>query len=102
MRSKGWIVKRNANTCVYDFKTGKISKNDILTFNQVVNHFPNVKCVTTKYGLTKTMKYCLWEKGINTLKFFPRSYYINDISELLDFLEDYKYTLVKYKLKAIF
>jgi len=42
------------------------------------------------------MKHCLWEKGINTLKFFPRSYYINDISEMLDFLEDYKYTTVNY------
>ena len=41
------------------------------------------------------MKLCLWEKGINTLKFFPRTYYINDISEMLDFLEDYKYTQVK-------
>ena len=51
-----------------------------------------VKCITTKYGLTQTVKLCLWEKGINTLKFFPRSYYINDISEMLDFLEDYKYT----------
>ena len=39
-------------------------------------------------------RYCLWEKGINTLKFFPRCYYINDISEMLDFLEDFKYTQV--------
>ena len=41
------------------------------------------------------MRLCLWEKGINTLKFFPRTYYINDISEMLDFLEDYKYTQVR-------
>ena len=47
------------------------------------------------------MKHCLWEKGINTLKFFPRSYYINDISEMLDFLEDYKYTTVNYLYQLI-
>jgi tubulin monoglycylase TTLL3/8 len=51
-----------------------------------------VKCITTKFGLAQTVKLCLWEKGINTLKFFPRTYYINDISEMMDFLEDYKYT----------
>ena len=47
------------------------------------------------------MKHCLWEKGINTLKFFPRSYYINDISEMLDFLEDYKYTTVNYYINLL-
>jgi len=65
-----------------------------------------VRCITTKYGLCQTAKLCVWERGINTLKYFPRTYYINDISELLDFLEDYKFTqaqaaINKYaKLKA--
>ena len=78
---------------IYDFKTsGKIAPQDLMSYNPIVNHFPFVKCITTKKGLTKTMRLCLWEKGINTLKFFPRTYYINDISEMLDFLEDYKYT----------
>ena len=55
METKGWIVKRNKETYVYDFKTsyGCTPKElEVTSFSQVVNHFIGVKCITTKYGLT--------------------------------------------------
>ena len=99
MVSKGWKVigreDKKVDTEIFDFRTSKGVNEKMLSKmykNQICNHFMGVRNITTKYGLCNTIKLCLWEKGINTLKFFPRTYYINDISEMLDFLEDYKYT----------
>jgi hypothetical protein len=94
-REKGWKVLTKSNTKHYNFKTvirisGKLLSK--LETHKVINHFEKTQCITQKSGLTQSAQFLIIKKGINTLEFFPRSYYINDITEMMDFIEDFKYS----------
>ena len=66
---------------------------------QYINHFQENKSITAKFGLSRNIRN-LASLGKDPNHFFPRCYDINDVAELEDFFEDFKYSQIKSYLFA--
>jgi tubulin monoglycylase TTLL3/8 len=56
---RGWVENTDKKSNFYDLKwTSKISDINFATLspNQMVNHFDNNSCLTSKYGLLKSVR----------------------------------------------
>lgn len=70
---------------LYDLKwTTKVSDVNFesLRPHQLVNHFNNNACLTSKYGLIKSLRSIMFSEGIDIDSFFPKAF---DMSDLQDF-----------------
>lgn len=57
--SRGWVENTDKKSSFYDLKwTTKISDINFASLkpNQIVNHFDNNACLTSKYGLIKSIR----------------------------------------------
>lgn len=82
---------------IYDCKF-VCKKKDIDYVNmldcQYINHFQENKSITAKFGLARNIRN-LASVGRDHSIFFPRCYDLNDVAELEDFYEDFKYSHVR-------
>jgi len=67
---------------------------------QVVNHFDNNICCTSKFGLSMSLR-TLQQDGFDSDEFFPRCYDLGDQLSFEDFLEDYQFTAVLFNLSSL-
>lgn len=58
-----------------------------------MNHFEGTKTLTTKVGLTHSMKNLVWQHDIDINEVFPQSYDLTDFEseEFKDFLYEMKF-----------
>ena len=68
---------------------------------QYVNHIQNARIITTKVGLTHSLKNLVWSEKVDIGEFFPQSFDLTDKrgEEWRDFLEDFKFSQVVAYLK---
>ena len=91
--SRGWVENPHHESNCFHFKYTLKSRDlnlEQLTESQIVNHFSKASNITTKVGLLKVLKNCLWNCSIDTDDFFPRSYDTNDENDYIEFSNYYK------------
>lgn len=79
---------------MYDYKWTLFEKDvkyDQLGKDQIVNHFQKSNHVTTKGGLTRTMKQSHWNTGVNHTNYFPQAFELYLEEDLDEFIEEFKY-----------
>ena len=69
-------------------------KLDAISNGQLYNHFPDTQPLTTKIGLTQSMR-----RNYNSERFFPRCYDFTDESQIIEFENDFNKTAVINLLK---
>ena len=82
---RGWVENPDKKSNFYDFKwTTKVSdiNYDGLKYNQAVNHFNNNACLTSKYGICKSLRSVMFSQSVDVDKFFPKAF---DLCDLTDF-----------------
>ena len=57
---------------------------------QIVNHFPTATSITTKVGLTHSLKNLIWFNSVDIDTFYPRCYDLAIKDELDDFIQEFK------------
>ena len=56
----------------------------------MINHYPDIRCLTTKRGLTLNLKNLIWWSNTDVDEFFPRCFDLTDNGEMEDFAEEFK------------
>lgn len=88
-----WVLNNQKDSNFFDFKF-TLSSSEIdfnsLSSNQIVNHFKNSTCLTTKSGLITTLAKApfLAIHNKNHLDFFPRAYNLSTCNDLNKFVID--------------
>lgn len=99
---RGWVENYDKKSNFFDLKwTTKISdiNFDTLKPNQIVNHFNNNACLTSKYGICKSLRSIMCPEGIDIDKFFPKAYDLTDLGDFENFLEVFKWNFCESLLK---
>lgn len=47
----------------------------------MVNHFNNNACLTSKYGIIKSLRSVMFNESIDIDKFFPKAFDMSDLSD---------------------
>ncbi len=78
---------------LFDFKWCIRSRDiphKMLKESQVVNHYKGNTNVTSKVGLSHTLKNLIWFNNVDIDTFFPKCYDMNNVDDYDDFKEEYK------------
>ena len=98
LKTRGWVENKDKESPCYDFMwtlmTKDVPHNDLLP-NQIVNHFPTATSITTKVGLTHSLKNLIWFNAVDIDAFYPRCYDLAMGEEIDDFIQEFK------QLKAV-
>ncbi|KRX02871.1 hypothetical protein PPERSA_04074 [Pseudocohnilembus persalinus] len=102
---RGWVKNQDPFSPCFDYKwTTKIIdiQFDCLSENQIVNHFDQSQCITSKFGLPKSLRSLIYNDDVDIDNFFPRCYDLGDTQGFQDFIENYKFTKVESFLRQVF
>ena len=98
LRSRGWVENEDRESPCFDFlwslMTKDVAFNDLQP-HQIVNHFQTATSITTKVGLTHSLKNLIWFNSVDIDTFYPRCYDLALGEELDDFIQEFK------QLKAV-
>jgi tubulin monoglycylase TTLL3/8 len=100
--SRGWVENPDHRSPCFDLKftlMGKDIDQGGLAEGQIVNHFEKNTALTTKVGISRTLRNLIWFNNVDIDTFYPRCYDCNDEGEFEDFLEDFKTTKAEAILK---
>ena len=81
LKERGWVQNPDYNSPCFDLKyTLQIKEIDFdhLQDFQMVNHFQKNGVITTKLGLTKTLRNNVWINDISEDTYFPKCFDLND------------------------
>ena len=93
LKSRGWVENKEKESPCFDFLWTLMSKDVLhneLQPNQIVNHFPTATSITTKVGLTHSLKNLIWFNSVDIDTFYPRCYDLAIGEELDDFIQEFK------------
>jgi len=93
LTQRGWIENPDPSSKDFALKwcPGVDIKYDSIKANQYVNHFEKNTLLTTKMGLSRSMKNLIWYENEDIDEYYPRCYDLNDIGDFDDFMEDFKF-----------
>ncbi len=95
LKDRGWVENKDKDSCCFDLKwtlkTKDIDTNALLD-HQIVNHFAKATSITTKVGLTHSLKNLIWFNNIDVDTFYPRCFDLGLPEETDDFITDFKAT----------
>lgn len=98
LKSRGWVHNKERESPCFDFMW-TLKAVDVphaqLSNHQIVNHFAKAASITTKVGLTHSLKNLIWFNSVDIDHFFPRCYDLAIGEELDDFIAEFK------QLKAV-
>ena len=98
LKSRGWVHNKDRESPCFDFlwtlKSVDVPHNQ-LSNHQIVNHFSTATSITTKVGLTHSLKNLIWFNAVDIDTFYPRCYDLAIGEELDDFIAEFK------QLKAV-
>ena len=93
LKSRGWVQNKDPESPCFDLlwtlKNSDVRHND-LTPQQIVNHFQKAASITTKVGLTHSLKNLIWFNSVDIDTFYPRCYDLAIGEELEDFIQEFK------------
>jgi tubulin monoglycylase TTLL3/8 len=102
LKQRGWVENKDKESPCFDLKwtlkTKDIDTNTLLD-NQIVNHFAKATSITTKVGLTHSLKNLIWFNNIDVDTFYPRCFDLGLQEEADDFISDFKATKAQCYLK---
>ncbi|OCT85856.1 hypothetical protein XELAEV_18024025mg [Xenopus laevis] len=75
--------------------------HDSLRQDQMINHFKNAKCFTTKAGLCTLMDSMRWFSDVDPYSFVPRCYRLRQNDERQEFINDFIQTAARGILKWV-
>lgn len=93
LKSRGWVENKDKDSPCYDFLwtlMTKDVKHNELSPHQIVNHFSTATSITTKVGLTHSLKNLIWFNAVDIDTFYPRCYDLAITEELDDFIQEFK------------
>ena len=89
LKARGWYENKDKESPCFDLKwtlaTKDVVHNDLLQY-QIVNHFSTATSITTKVGLTHSLKNLIWFNSVDIDTFYPRCYDLAIGEELEDFI----------------
>ena len=89
LKERGWGHNKDNESPCFDFKwTLKPSDIDMKVLNddQLVNHFKKATAITTKVGLTHSLRNLIWHENIDIDTFYPRCFDCGMQEELDDMI----------------
>mmetsp|Transcript_21877 Transcript_21877/g.49886 ORF Transcript_21877/g.49886 Transcript_21877/m.49886 type:complete len:804 (-) Transcript_21877:18-2429(-) len=94
MLNRGWYQNPDKTSPHFDLKWGMVSNIDFpnLQPHQIVNHFDRCRDLTTKVGLTLSLRSSPWHGGPHPDEYYPRAYDFSDPLERNDFILDFKFS----------
>lgn len=102
LKQRGWVENKDKDSCCFNLKwtlkTKDIDTNNLLDY-QIVNHFAKATSITTKVGLTHSLKNLIWFNNIDVDTFYPRCFDLGLPEETDDFIMDFKATKAQNYLK---
>jgi len=93
LKKRGWIENTKQNSQYFDFKwtiTNKEIDYDNLRYRQIANHFENMKVLTTKVGLCRSLRNLIWCSNVDINAFYPRCFDLSDPNDTERFVEEFK------------
>lgn len=93
LESRGWVENEDKKSPCFDLKwTVKIVdvESTALMEHQTVNHFPKTPLITSKVGLTHSLRNLFWFRNVDINTFYPRCYDLTVNAEHSDFLQEFK------------
>jgi tubulin monoglycylase TTLL3/8 len=94
---RGWFENPDRNSPVFDLKfaikQSEVCNNEIQDF-QIVNHFLKNNLITTKVGISKSLKNLVWWNEVDINSFFPKCFDLTDGEETDDFKNEYRFVKV--------
>ena len=93
LKQRGWVENKDHTSPCFDLKWTLKSKEiitDELLDHQIVNHFAKATSITTKVGLTHSLKNLIWFNAVDIDTFYPRCYDCAIDEELDDFISEFK------------
>lgn len=102
LMERGWVENEDRQSLFYDLKwTTKVNdvNFDTLRPHQLVNHFNNNACLTSKYGICKSLRSIMFSEAVEVDRFFPKAYDMSDLQDFENFLEMYKWTYCESIIK---
>lgn len=99
--ARGWFQNMEKDSRHFDLKWGMAGdiEHDRLRPTQIVNHFDRCRDLTTKVGLSLSLKNCIWHAGVESEEFFPRSYDLSEPCERAEFVSNFKFTKAESVLR---
>ena len=98
LKERGWVENKEKDSPCFDFLWTLMTKDVVhseLQSHQIVNHFSTATSITTKVGLTHSLKNLIWFNAVDIDTFYPRCYDLAIGEELDDFIQEFK------QLKAV-
>lgn len=95
LKKRGWVQNKDGESPCFDLKyTLKTKDIDVNTIkdHQIVNHFAKATSITTKVGLTHSLKNLIWFNNIDVDTFYPRCFDMGLPEEFDDFTQEFKAT----------
>jgi len=93
LAERGYFENTDRKSPVFNFKFA-IRSSDCLTDqlqeNQIVNHFAKNSLITTKCGLTNSLKNIIWWNTVSIDEFYPKCFDLTDMQELDDFRIEFR------------
>lgn len=93
LRARGWVENKDKESPCFDFLWTLMTKDVVhaeLSSHQIVNHFSTATSITTKVGLTHSLKNLIWFNSVDIDTFYPRCYDLAIQEELDDFIQEFK------------
>ena len=93
LKQRGWVENKDGESPCFNLKwtlkTKEIDHNNLQPY-QIVNHFYKATSITTKVGLTHSLKNLIWFNSVDIDTFYPRCYDLGLTEELDDFIQEFK------------
>jgi len=93
LKKRGWVENKQVDSPCFDLKytlrTKDIDTNNLQS-HQIVNHFAKATSITTKVGLTHSLKNLIWFNAVDIDTFYPRCYDMGLEEERDDFSQEFK------------
>jgi tubulin monoglycylase TTLL3/8 len=98
---RGWYENPDRYSPVFDLKFAIRNDNPIeLKEFQITNHFAKNNVITTKVGISYSLKQLLWWTPVDVDAFFPKCFDLTDGNELEDFKQEYRFQRAESILKS--
>jgi tubulin monoglycylase TTLL3/8 len=97
-----WFENPDSESPCFDLKwTLKAKSIDFRNMqeHQICNHFEKSSMITTKVGLSRSLRNLIWFKAVDIDSFFPRCYDVNTPEELEEFITEFQVVKAESVLK---
>ena len=102
---RGWVFNEDKESLCYDLAWTLHSRElrcDNIPRTMKTNHFRNNTCLTTKTGLLHSLRNnASFFADADFLEFFPRGYDLSITSDMQDFIDDFRITMIESELQCL-